>query len=645
MARDQGIARTIDRVRGRLSAGQPTGYSAAGAVIAVADDVHEFSVGDRVACAGAGIANHAEIINVPVNLTVRVPDTVSLEDASTVTLGAIALQGIRRCGPTLGETILVVGLGLLGQLTLQMLRANGCRVIGVDPDARRAGLAADHGAVAVLDPSADEQVAHVSRLTDGYGADAAIVTASGTSNEIISAAMQCCRRKGRVVLVGDVGLGLTRADFYAKELDFLISTSYGPGRYDAAYEEGGIDYPLPYVRWTENRNMQAYLALLREGRVSLAALRNESFDVANAGAAYDSLKGADRRLISILRYPERDGERSTKVELASRSATTRGRIRISVIGAGSFAQGVHLPNLVRLRDRFAIRGIVTRTGANAKAVAGQYAAAFASCDPEDAIEDQNTDLVLIATRHDLHARLTLRALEAGKHVLVEKPLALHEPELDAIEAFYRGRGSPSPLLMTGFNRRFAPPIVRARKLLAQRSSPMIVNYRMNAGHIPRDHWVHGPEGGGRNLGEACHIYDLFGFLTGSEWVAAEATTIRPQSGHWRQDDNFVATVRFDDGSVCTLTYTALGDRSHPKESMDIFCDGLVISLRDYTELRVSGRKTSIWQSGSQQKGQFEELEALANALRDDGDWPIELASQLAATRLSFRVQQCLSGGN
>lgn len=644
MVRDQGIAHTLDRVQGKLSSGSPTGYSASGVVVAIGTEVEGFSVGDRVACAGAGIANHAEFIDVPVNLAVRVPDSVPLDAASTVTLGAIAMQGVRRAEPTLGECIVVVGLGLLGQLTTQMLRGNGCRVIGVDPDGARRELALRVGAIAALDPAGGAHVDQVFRLSDGVGADAVVITAAGESNEIVSESFRCCRRKGRVILVGDVGLNLKRGDFYAKEIDFRISASYGPGRYDPWYEEAGQDYPIGYVRWTENRNMGAYLQLVASGTVDLAPMSPRVFPVSDAASAYASLASSgSRAMVALLEYSSKEDRPSRTVAIERRSAPRRDRIRVGIVGAGGFAQGMHLPNLLKLRDRFEIRAIASRTGANAKAVAQQYDAAYATTDMQAVLNDPDVDMVIIATRHDLHAAMALEALRHGKHVLLEKPLAIDEPSLAAIEAFYAAAPSESPILLTGFNRRFSPAIQAARQALHGRSSPLILNYRMNAGFIPSDHWVHGPEGGGRNIGEACHIYDLFAALTGSRPVAVDAQAIVPSTRHYRRNDNFTAVIRYADGSVCSLTYTAMGEKAYPKERMEIFCDGAIIALDDFKSLEVHGRRHKGWSSGAVQKGQYEEIEAFADGIRQ-GAWPISLESQVDTTRVSFEVERQVGVG-
>jgi predicted dehydrogenase len=574
---------------------------------------------------------------VPVNLAVKVPEGVSAEDASTVTLGAIALQGVRRASPTLGETIVVVGLGILGQLTVQLLKANGCRVVGLDTDAGRVKAAQGCGLDLGLVPEGDAWIERVAWLTDGFGADAAIVTAAGPSHEIISQAMRACRRKGRVVLVGDVGLNLRREDFYRKELDFLVSTSYGPGRYDPVYEEGGNDYPLPYVRWTENRNMAAYLDLVAGGAVRLAPLARRTWPVEEAAAAFESIQAPDRPLLAFLSYPERPGAQARSVAVAAPAARGPGRIPVALVGAGGFAQAMHLPNLDRLRERFQLRWVVSRTGATARNVAERYEVANAGTDLDAVLADPAVELVMIATRHHLHGEQVLRALAAGKHVFVEKPLALTEEELARIEAFYAGGAAGKPLLMTGFNRRFSPAMDAVKAALAGRGTPLMIDYRMNAGFLPREHWVHGPEGGGRNLGEACHIYDLFLHLTGAEPVAVSAAAVEG-AGAFHKHDNFTATVSFSDGSVATLLYTALGAKAHPKERMEVHADGRTVLLDDYREVAVAGGGGQGWRSSTVEKGQYEELRALGRCLAEGREWPIPLAQQLAASRVALAVE-------
>ncbi len=505
-----GPRRMWSLVRGKLAAGNPSGYSASGVVLEVGEGVSDLEPGDRVACAGAQFAHHAEVIRVPRNLVVLVPDELPLKDASTVTLGAIAMQGVRRADPTLGETFVVIGLGLLGQITTQLLKANGSRVIAVDLDAERVALAVASGADLGLNPEEELPEQQVARLTDGIGADGVIITAATPSDAVVSTAFKMCRRKGRVVLVGDVGLGLNRSDFYAKEIDFRISCSYGPGRYDRSYEEEGLDYPVAYVRWTENRNMAEYLRLLAERRVRLDGLADAVYPLAEAGGAYGALQAEGRKpLMVLLSYPGLVTEPLVRrVETPGGQHGRSGRVRIALIGAGGFAKGMHLPNLRTLGSEVELRAVVSRTGHNATATARLFGAAYAGTDPESVFNDPEVDAVIIATRHNLHAPLVLAALKAGKHVLVEKPLCLTPAELGEISAWFAARSDGSPILLTGFNRRFSPYAVATRQVLTGRSGPVILDYRMNGGYLPLDHWTQGPEGGGRNIGEACHIYDF-----------------------------------------------------------------------------------------------------------------------------------------
>jgi predicted dehydrogenase len=638
-----GPRRTWSLIQGQLAAGNPTGYSAAGEVIAVGAGITDLAVGDRVACAGAQCANHAEIIRVPRNLTVPVPDPVSIGAASTVTLGAIALQGVRRAAPTLGENVVVVGLGILGQITAQLLKANGCRVIGVDLDRRRLEIAVRSGMDVALDP--DETIAadQVARLTDGIGADAVIITAASKSNDVVQQAFRMSRRKGRVVLVGDVGLALDRADIYQKELDFLVSTSYGPGRYDSRYEDLGLDYPVAYVRWTENRNMAEYLRLIADRRLVIDDFIATTFTVENAGEAYASLQsGSDRPLTVLLTYPETAGTPAARIRNLSATPAKDGTLGLAIVGAGGFAKGMHLPNLSGMKRDFALRAIVDRSGPNAVATARQWGAGYATADLDEVLHDTTVDAVLIATPHNLHADMVLAALSAGKHVLVEKPLALTASELQRIEAFYAD-GAGTPMLLTGFNRRFSRYAVAMREWLSGRSGPMILNYRMNAGFIPADHWTQTDVGGGRNRGEACHIYDLFTALTGSRVVSVSAHAIRPSGGHYGRTDNFVATLVFDDGSVASLTYTALGAREYPKERLEVFADGKVIALDDYRSLEIVGARKPKITTSMPEKGQREELLAFAAGLRA-GTWPIPLWQQIQATQIALDVDAQLERG-
>jgi predicted dehydrogenase/threonine dehydrogenase-like Zn-dependent dehydrogenase len=622
------------------------GYSAAGVILEAGDELEGFRPGDRVACAGAQCAHHAEVICVPRNLMTRIPEGVSFDEASTVALGAIAMQGVRRAMPTLGESFVVIGLGVLGQLTAQLLKANGCSVIGIDLDAARMAMARDMGMSREVHSDDGVDVGQVLRMTDGAGADGVIITAATPSDAVVSTAFKMCRRKGRVVLVGDVGLHLSRGDFYQKEIDFFISCSYGPGRYDTGYEEGGADYPLGYVRWTENRNMQEYLRLISIKSLRVQPMITATYPVEHAPLAYETLQGEHRPLLVLLSYPDASVVAPlSRVAANPKPLTARaGAVRIALVGAGGFAKGMHLPNLQSLAPLLHLQAVISRSGDNAAATARRWGAQYAGTDYQTVLNDPDVDAVIIATRHNLHGKMALAALRAGKHVLLEKPLALTEAELTDIEEFFAAAGSSeTPILLTGFNRRFSAHARRAQEWVARRGHPMLLNYRMNAGYIPRDHWTQLAEGGGRNLGEACHIYDLFTYLTGSRIQQVQAAAIRPTSNYYKSQDNFATTLSFADGSVATLTYTALGSKDHPKEHLEIFVDGKVIVLDDYKSLTVAGGKGPALRTRLPEKGQKEELEAFAKAIQSGSGSPIPFWQQAQATRMAFDVETALEG--
>jgi predicted dehydrogenase/threonine dehydrogenase-like Zn-dependent dehydrogenase len=648
MISNDGLRRTLNVLQEKKEEVSPTGYSAAGIVVAVGANIQDLSVGDRVACAGGQYAHHAEYIRVARNLCAPIADSVDFESASTVTLGAIALQGVRRAQPTLGETFVVVGLGILGQLTVQMLRANGCRVIGTDPDRSRIAMAISLGMEHGQHPD-DSDLATVARLTDGYGADGVIITAATPSDAVVSNAFKVCRKKGRVVLVGDVGLSLNRSDFYAKEIDFLISASYGPGRYDQRYEEGGLDYPIGYVRWTENRNMAEYLRLIAAGHVQVTPMVAARFTIEEATAAYAAIGGISKPLVALLTYPPEAVEVTPTRRLLLRAVPRLGadKIRIALVGAGSFARSAHLPNIQSLSDHYTLRAVVSRTGPNAKAVGDQYGADYVTTDPEEVFSDPDVDAVLIATRHHLHGSFALAALKAGKHVLVEKPLTLSPVELAELQVFFAGSvggglGAARPILLTGYNRRFSPHAMRMKAMLETRCAPFILNYRMNAGYIPRDHWVHSIEGGGRNMGEACHIYDLFTFLADSEVVSISAHAIKPGTAYYGRSDNFVTTLSFADGSVATLTYTALGNKDYSKETADLYVDGKIAVLDDYKTLTVHGDNKLSLNFSRQDKGLMNELVRFAGGIKA-GEWPIPWWQQVQVSEIGFAVEGAFSG--
>lgn len=645
MVIQHGLSHTKNVLEGTFNTGNPSGYSASGIVLEVGEGITDIFPGDRVACAGSQCAFHAEIIRVPRNLTVRVPESVNFQEASTVTLGAIALQGVRRAQPTLGETFVVLGLGILGQITAQLLKANGCKVIGIDIDPARIEKSLTLGSDWGVHPDNGSDIEQVIRLTDGIGADGVIITAASPSDSIVSTAFKMCRKKGRVVLVGDVGLNLNRADFYQKELDFFISSSYGPGRYDRNYEEAGLDYPVPFVRWTENRNMAEYLYLVSTKKVRIKELVEAVFPIEKVTEAYEACKrDTDRPLIVLLEYPGQQNNRTLEYRVLTTKAkvSDKTKVKIGLIGAGGFAKGMHLPNIQALNDMFQLFAVASRTGHNALAVAKQYSAKYATTDFKQIINDPEIDAVLIATRHNLHAEMTLAALKAGKHVLVEKPLALTVKELEEIKDFYeKGVSESLPLLLTGYNRRFSPFCRQIFSILYNRTNPMIINYRMNAGYIPLDNWVHGAEGGGRNKGEACHIYDLFTFFTQSKVTDIKVQSITPKTNYYSNRDNFQTVISFSDGSIATLTYTALGAKDYPKEQMDIYFDGKVIHLNDYKSLSIAGFNHKGLETSIVDKGQKDELIAFGNAILKGGDWPIPLWQQIQTVEISCEVEEQL----
>ena len=633
MVAEKGVAQTRELVKGKLEAGSPVGYSAAGVVIGVGAGIRDVKVGEHVACAGAQCAHHAEIINVPRNLLVKIPEEVTFEEASTVTLGSIAMQGVRRAHTTLG----VIGLGVIGQFAVQMLKASGCKVIVSDLDASRIQMALTHGADYAIQPDGSTDAEQVAHLTDGIGADGVIITAAAKSDAIVSTAFKMCRRKGRVVLVGDVGLHLNRADFYEKEIDFFISTSYGPGRYDSIYEEKGLEYPVSYVRWTENRNLQEVLNLMAAKKLHVMDMVSKIYPVEEADTAYESLKMASSKpLMVLLSYPQ-DEQEAADVVTVGTHPLRKDRIQVALIGAGGFAKGMHLPNIKHLSDLYQLRTVMSRTGTNAEAVARQFGADYATTSYEKVLVDDAIDMVLIATRHNLHADMVLAALKAGKHVLVEKPLAINTEELAKIEEFYRDH-QDAPLLLTGFNRRHSRYLQEIAKHTTARQNPMIIHYTMNAGYIPLDHWVHTEEGAGRNIGEACHIYDVFNFLTGAKAVSVSASSIQPSGAYYSAKDNFVATITYVDGSVANLIYTAVGSKDYPKETMEIFFDGKIITLDDYRSMKGYGVKLASIETKGSEKGQLEELEAFGKAIKEGHEAPISLWQQMQAMQIAFAVE-------
>ena len=654
---NEGITAVYDKVRKKLSKekeakeqGKTTGYSISGVVVEVGTGVKKYKPGDRVAAAGAGYASHAEFVSVPENLVMRVPEGLDLKYASTVTLGGIAMQGVRRADLTLGEYCVVFGAGILGLLTVQLLKLAGVRVITIDLDDRRLQLAKQFGSELTISAQNGNPVQTVDHHTGGYGADAVIFTAATSASEPLSQSFQMCKRKGRVVMVGVSGMDIQRQDMYVKELDLILSTSYGPGRYDTRYEEKGLDYPYAYVRWTENRNMMEYLRLLNNGQLHLDTMIDDIYPVSEVTQAFDSLKNQDKKPLLVLldygpvdditditqRY--RTNERSVSF---SRQPVSRDTINIGLIGAGNFATSVHIPNIIKLKDKYRLYAVSGLTGVSVKYIAEKYGAEYATTDYEKIINDEAVDLVMICTQHNSHAKLVLNALEAGKHVFVEKPLAVNQQELDAIKSFYDAQNENDknvPLLMVGFNRRFSPYNRAIKKLTDTRVNPLQIRYRMNAGYLPPDHWVF--DQGGRIIGEACHIVDLMTYFTGSKIKHFYSDSIVPKNEKILHEDNKTIVLQYEDGSLCTIDYFSTGNAGLSKEYMEIHFDGKSIVMDDYKQLKGYGIEPENVKQTDSPKGHLEELIVLHSELRQrSNELPIPLWDMLQTTEISILLDQ------
>ncbi len=594
MARDRGLRDAGSAVAARLEGPSTiSGYSLSGTVLRVGSDVTDLLPGQRVACAGASCAVHAEVVAVPRNLVVVVPEGLPLDQAACVTLGAIALQAVRQADTRLGEIVCVVGLGLVGQLVAALLRAAGCRVVGTDIDGERVERAAALGLERLVNGRTEEIETVVDHLTAGRGADAVVVAAASDSSEPLRQAIDLLRRRGRVVVVGAVGMDIDRSAFYRKDAELRISCSYGPGRYDPAYEERGQDYPYEFVRWTENRNMAEFLRLAREGHVPLAQLLDRRFSVEDAAAAYAAAcppAGGPRALGVLLEYPpaarSEEAADVPRAPVVPRSRPAAG-LEVALVGPGCFANEVLLPALARLGGTASLRAVVGRTANSARETARKFGAAYAAVDVSEVLEDEAVQVVIICTRHDTHAELAVQALAAGKAVFLEKPAATRLDDLERLALAVAGSAGPFTL---GFNRRFAPGVRALAALLESRSGPLVVNYRVSAGRLPRTHWTLGPQGGGRLIGEACHMIDLLGLLVGRRRTGQLLQPLQPGGG--RADlplgDNFALSCAYADGSVATLTYTSLGHEEAGKERLECLWDGRTAVFDDFRRLQLHG---------------------------------------------------------
>lgn len=644
--KSEGLVSTYRKVMSKLESPIPLGYSSAGVVEEVSPELSELAVGERVACAGFGYASHAELVFVPKNLVTKLPSGVSFRDGSFVTLGAIALQGIRQADVRLGECVAVMGLGLLGQLTVQMLKASGCRVVGLDIDKNRIDLAIENGLDLGVDNSSSSYKRDVLQFSSGIGVDRVIVTAASASSELISQAAEIARDRGHITVVGAVGMNLDRKPFYDKELSLNLSRSYGPGRYDREYEEMGQDYPLPYVRWTERRNMGAFLDLIAEGKVRIDKLVTHTFDSADAEKAYGIVTGKcpEPHLAIILTYPaEVARDRSVGVlPKPMRTAAPSDKVVIGACGAGSFATGVVFP-VIRSSGKYDLRWLSSANGVKAVSVARQFGFQNATTSLDEMLADAQVGAVFVLTPHNFHCQQVVRALHSGKWVFVEKPLATTEEELlQIIEA----KKLNSAQLMVGFNRRHSPAASIVRNELAKNSMPALYNYRVNAGFVPKGNSLHDDRiGKGRIIGEACHFIDLISFLARS--VPTDIMTYSADMGNsqYLNSDNVHISFKLADGSAAAITYAAVGGSGMPKERLEVFSAGTSYVIDDFKTVQkfANGKVTALYR-GSQDKGHKAEFERFATSFLAGEDFTEDFENAVSVTRATFAAVKSLSTG-
>ena len=631
-----GLIPTYKMVMNKLESPSPLGYCCAGEVIAVASDVKDFRIGDFVAC-GGNTAVHAEVVAVPVNLCVKISNDVNIRDAAFATLGAIAMQGIRQADLRLGENAVVIGLGLIGQLTIQMLNAAGLRTIGIDIDERMVQLASANGCELSINRRSETLENDVLDFTAGHGTDAVIITAGTDSTDPVDLAGALSRKKGKVVIVGAVPTGFKRANYFKKELELKMSSSYGPGRYDREYEEEGIDYPYAYVRWTENRNMEAFVELLRKGKLNIAGLITHEYPFSKAEDAYKVIVEKTEPFTGMVLKYDVKKELASNVKLAERKYSKSQPV-IGLIGAGSFAQNYLLP---ALKDKAQLAIVATARPNNARYIADKYSFAACTGNASEVFSDKDVNTVFIATRHDTHAEYVMEALKSNKNIFVEKPLCLTENDLHQIKAIY---DTKSVQLMLGFNRRFSPYTETLRSFISQSeklssASPIAINYRINAGVVAADHWVHDPKvGGGRILGEVCHFIDLCTFITGSKVTGVSANSMNTADG---KTDTLTVNLSFANGSIANISYFSNGQKELPKERLEVFAGGVVAIIDDFKSVVTYG-KTVSEKSGKQDKGHSKEVELFMNSIREGKDAPIPFDEIYHSMLVTFKVLESIS---
>lgn len=593
-----GLLPTINAINNKLDEPLPLGYCNAGIVLEVGEGITDLKVGDKVVSNGP----HAEIVSVPKNLVSKIPDGISFEEAAFTVAGSIGLQGIRLAAPTLGETVVIIGLGLIGQLTAQLAKAHGCRVVAFDLDNIKIELARTFGIESHLSSNPVESVL---ALTNGKGADAVIITASSSSEEIISQSARMSRKRGRIVLVGVVPLNIKRADFYEKELSFQVSCSYGPGRYDSGYEQSGHDYPLPFVRWTEQRNFDAVLQCIVNGSLNVKPLITERIPFDNAPAAYDKL-GQSNSIATIINYSENKPEFLNRtISITNESNIIAPSSSIAIIGSGNFTKMTLLPALEKINA--SVRYICSQTGTAGPHLAKKFAIPFCTTDLSKILDDNEIKSVVITTRHRSHSELCLQALQKGKHVFVEKPMAINREHLDQIVSFFQNNNQNGLSLTVGFNRRYSPLVNDAKKALGNPTPPINMVFTMNAGYIPPNHWLQTPDEGGRIIGEACHCIDLFVYLSSSPIISVCASSLGKDSN--LLSDNVSILLKSKNGSQAVINYYSNGTKQYPKEAIQIFANNSVIDIDNFRTLKFYGYKQKNRKLITSDKGHIQQFQS------------------------------------
>ncbi len=638
--KQEGILTTLEKVFNKLDTPIPLGYSCVGKVVEIGNKLKGVRVGERVACGGSGYANHSEFNYIPQNLFVKVPEAVTDEEACFVTLGAIAMQGIRQAELTLGDRVVVIGLGLIGQLTIQLAKANGCQVMGVDLDPEKLEIARSIAQVDVC--LASQVVLEAERFSGGRGVDAVIITAATSSDQPIADAGSICRQKGRIVVVGMVGMDLPRTDFYKKELELKLSMAYGPGRYDPVYEQQGIDYPFAYVRWTEQRNFESFLELVAEKKILLQPLISHRFQFENALEAYRLLEGEmnESYLGILLHYDNQNSYEKTPISLKL-GLPKPGKIKLGLIGAGNFTRSILLP-LLKKHEHYALTALCSATGVTAHSVGTKHGFDWITTHVDDMVENQELDAVFITTRHGNHGQLVNKALENHKAVFVEKPLTIFRDELESLDELIRNLET-IPILQVGYNRRYSPMLRKMKELTSDRT--MVIHYRINAGKVPMDSWIQDPmEGGGRILGELCHFVDTVLYLAGSRIQTVYAQCVQNTEYNLPPEDNVSVILGFANGSMATIHYMAYGNPLMPKESIELFSNQLAIHLNNFRELTIySQDKIKRIHQKNQEKGFKEELDAFAKAIQT-GKPAVTFEDLYQVSKTCFLVLESLKKG-